>query len=244
MTTKFLNVNQGTAEWLEIRRGRITASRMADVVTELKRGGTSAGYRDYRLALVAERLTGQCEENYVSPYMDWGTEYEPMARAAYEVAFDVMVDRIGFAIHPEMDFAGASPDALVGTDGVLEIKAPKTTTHLAWRLAGAVPEEYVPQMLWEMECCERKWCDFVSFDPRLPDGIRLFCVRLDYNPELAATYRTKVTALNGEVEEMIAKLGGRSEFKEQLRQSVAIDPEMMITDADLPAWAREMRETL
>ena len=139
MTTRFVNVKQNTAEWLKIREGRITASRMADVVTMLKRGGKGAGYENYKLELVAERMTGSAAEHYVSPWMDRGTEYEPTARAAYEVAFDVMVDLVGFAIHPTMDFSGCSPDSLVDADGMIQIKVPKTENHIAYKRAGVVP---------------------------------------------------------------------------------------------------------
>ena len=253
---RVINCHQGTAEWLKHREGRITASRMADVVTTLTRksksgdkGKKASGYQKYMLELVAERMTGRATESYVSVWMDRGTEYEPMARAAYEMAFDVMVDQIGFAIHPTMDFSGASPDGLIGADGCLELKVPKNETHIAWKRARIVPEEHCPQMHWEMECCERNWNDFVSFAPEMPSYAQVFCVRLDYNPILAAEYRQHVADMNGEIELVIAELGGpptiyasTSVFKEQLRKSVDMDAEMMITDADIPQWAKEMTQ--
>jgi putative phage-type endonuclease len=251
--SRFVYCSQNSAEWLDVRCGRITASRMADVVTTLKRksksgekGDKAAGYEKYMLELVAERMTGRTAESYVSPWMDRGSEFEPLARAAYEIGTGAMVDRIGFAIHPLMDFSGASPDGLVDTDGCLEIKVPKTETHIAWRRAKVVPEEYLPQMHWEMECCERNWNDFVSFAPEMPSYAQVFCVRLDYDPLIAAEYRQHVADLNGEVEAIIAEMGGTPttySLKELLRKSVAeIDAEQFITDADLPKWAHEMRE--
>lgn len=244
---KFIMCEQNTAEWLKVREGRITASRMSDVVTTLKRksksgekGDKAAGYEKYMLELVAERMTGRATESYVSPWMDRGTEYEPMARAAYEMAFDVMVDRVGFAIHPTMDFSGASPDALVGADGCLEIKVPKTENHIAWKRAKVVPEEHLPQMHWEMECCERNWNDFVSFAPEMPSYAQIFCVRLDYDAVLAADYRQQVADLNGEVEAIISELGGHettySTLKDTLRKAVELD-EGYLSDSDIE-WAK------
>jgi putative phage-type endonuclease len=242
---KLVNVKQGSSEWLKVREGRITASNMGAVIDRLKRnsgdkkaGDYSAEHDRYVLQLVAERLTGRAEENYVSPAMDWGTEWEGDARSAYEVAFDILVDQVGFAIHPTMDFSGASPDALVGPTGCLEIKCPKTVTHLAWKLAGVAPEEHIPQMMWEMECCERLWCDFVSYDPRLPPNMQVFCVRLDYNRELAKSYRSDVLATNAEVEAMMERLGGTPTewLKSKLSKSIAQD-DALLSDEDIE-WAK------
>lgn len=203
---RVIKCKQGSAEWLNARRGKITASRIADVMDVLKKGGEGASRRKYRIELMAERLTGRSEDHYISPEMMWGSEYEGMARAAYEVANDVMVDQVGFVLHPTLDFTGASPDSLVGKDGGLEIKCPKTSTHLKWMMAGWVPEEHEGQMFWNMLCCDRDWWDFVSYDPRLPKGLQVFTQRLMRDEEEIAKIQDAVVAFNEEVEASLTPL--------------------------------------
>jgi putative phage-type endonuclease len=205
---------QGTAQWLEIRRGRITASRIVDVLNQLKRGGEGADRRNYRIELISERLSGRSEPHYVSPEMDWGSECEPFARAAYEIAQEVIVDTAGFVMHPTYDFAGSSPDGLVGEDGLIEIKCPKTTTHTKWLMAGEVPEEHQAQMLWNMVCCERQWCDFISFDPRMPDGLKIFIVRMERDDSRILDIESEVQRFQDEVEH----------YASDLRKKVTVAP--------------------
>lgn len=204
-----IKCTQGSAEWLEVRRGKITASRIADVLAVLKKGGEGADRRNYRIEQIAERLSGRSEDHYVSPEMEWGTEFEPIARSAYEIATESMVDTVGFVLHPTFDFAGSSPDGLVGDDGGLELKCPKTTTHIKWLMDGKVPEEHQAQCLWHMTCCERKWWDFMSFDPRLPDGLKIFIARMERDDERIAAIESEVARFNDEVEATIAQLGSR-----------------------------------
>jgi putative phage-type endonuclease len=175
---KILKAPQGSSAWLQARIGLVTASRMADVNDYLKKGGEGAGRRNYRTELIAERLTNRSEDHYVSPEMEFGSEYEPFARAAYEIAQDVMVDQVGMVYHPTIENSAASPDGLVADDGCIEIKVPKTANHLKWMQAGIVPEEHQDQCLWVMACAERQYCEFISFDPRLPEGLRIFSVRI------------------------------------------------------------------
>jgi hypothetical protein len=130
------------------RTGRITASRMGDLMARLKRGGEAASRRDYRAQLIAERLTGETQDRYVRKEMQFGIEQEPFARTAYEIRTENTVDQVGFIFHPRLDFSGASPDGLIRQDGGLELKCPRTTTHLAYIAAGTVPDEYQEQMLW------------------------------------------------------------------------------------------------
>lgn len=203
-----IRVVQGTAAWLQERVGRITASRMCDVMAKPKRGRTEelACRRDYRTELLCERLTLSAAEHHVSRDMDWGTDQEPFARSAYEVMADSMVDEAGLVLHPNMDFTAASPDGLVGTDGAIEIKAPKTSTHLEWRMADEVPEPHRDQMMWVMACCERDWCEFISFDPRLPQGLRFFVKRLYRDEKRIAEMEFEAIHFNEEVEQMRLKL--------------------------------------
>jgi predicted phage-related endonuclease len=181
---------------------------MCDVMAKPKRGTEElARRRDYRMELICERLTNRAAEHYVSRDMDFGTDNEPYARAAYEVMAETMVDEVGLALHPTMDFSGASADGLVGDSGAIEIKCPRTATHLEWRLAGVVPEEHQFQMHWVMACCERLWVDFVSFDPRLPEGLRFFVKRLERDDKIIAEMEWEVMQFNAEIEEMCRKLG-------------------------------------
>jgi hypothetical protein len=175
----------------------------------LKKGGEGADRRNYRIEQIAERLSGRSEDHYVSPEMEWGSEFEPIARSAYEIATESMVDTVGFVLHPTFDFAGSSPDGLVGKDGGIELKCPKTTTHLKWLMAGEVPEEHQAQCLWNMVCCERSWWDFMSFDPRLPEGLKVFIVRMERDEEKIVAIEADVARFNDEVEAAIAQLGGR-----------------------------------
>lgn len=237
-----ITCQQKTAEWLTLRSGRISASRLGDVIAKPKRGTEElARRRDYRMELLCERLTGRAAEHYVSRDMDHGVENEPYARAAYEISESVMVDEIGMAIHPTMDFASASPDGLVGDDGCIEIKCPRTATHLEWKMAGVVPEEHIPQMMWVMACCERKWADFISFDPRLPQRLRFFLARLHRDEKRIAEMEYEVMQFNSEVEEMCRKLGGPV-WTPQLPKARS-EETVRIGIHDIPADLSEIFET-
>lgn len=201
-----INCSQGSAEWLDIRRGKITASRIVDVLDRLKKGGEGAGRRNYRIDLIAERLSGRSEGHYISPEMQWGIECELMARAAYEMQRGVMVESVGFVLHPTLDFTGASPDGLVDEDGTTEFKCPKTTTHIKWMLEGGVPEEHQPQCLWVMTCTGRKWCDFVSYCPHLPDGLSTFIVRMERDEQRIADVTNEVCRFDDEVQHFVTEL--------------------------------------
>jgi putative phage-type endonuclease len=207
---RVIEVEQGTGPWLQTRVGRITSSRMADVMTRPKltkngttRGGITelAGRRTYRAELVCERLTGVPSEHHVTRPMQWGIDNEPFARTAYEVGEDVMVDTVGFVLHPTMDFCGASPDGIVGKDGCLEIKCPTSENFLDWRDFGGVPEEHIPQMQWVMACCEREWCDFVAFDPRMPQGLRFLVRRMYRDEKRIAEMEFEVIHFHEEIEQ-------------------------------------------
>jgi hypothetical protein len=177
------------------------------MMATLKRGGEAASRRDYRAELIAERLTGRAEDHYVSKEMKFGTEQEPFARTAYEIKTENTVDQVGFIFHPWLDFTGASPDGLIGQDGGLELKCPKTTTHLAYMMAGTVPEDYQCQMLWNMACAEREWWDFASYDPRLPEKLRIFIVRMPRDEARIGEIEREVLKLNSEVQYICGQLG-------------------------------------
>jgi putative phage-type endonuclease len=203
---KVIDFPQGSAEWLASRAGKVTASRISDVLAKVK-SGEAAARRDYKSQLVAEILTRKPQEDgFLNDEMRWGNEQEPFARAAYEVDSGVLVDRVGLVLHPGIDRAAASPDGLAGAAGLVEIKCPKTATHLNYMLAKEAPSKYRPQMLWQMACTERAWCDFVSFDPRLPQDLQLFSVRLERDDKAIKEIEAEVRRFLDEVDELIEKL--------------------------------------
>lgn len=199
-------IEQGTDAWKAQRLGKVTASRVADVAAKTKTG-YSTSRANYAAELVCERLTGAAAEHYTNAAMAWGTEKEPEARAAYEFMRNVDVVAASFVDHPKIPMTGASPDGYVGEDGLIEIKAPLTATHIETLLSGKIPDKYVVQMLWQMACTGRQWCDYVSFDPRLPAHLQLFVKRLHRNGPRIEELEGEVKGFLAEVEDTIAKLG-------------------------------------
>ena len=203
----YLDVEQGSQAWFECRLGCVTSSRVADAISKLKRKeGESAARRNLRYEILCELLTKKPSEHYVSRYMEEGKENEPLARTAYELQKDVIVEQVGFVYHDRIKMAGASPDGLVGDDGLIEIKCPKTSTHLEYLINAVVPEEYKPQMYWQMACTDRQWCDFVSYDPRLPEDLQLLVVRLPRDNERIAEMEKAVEEFLFEVDQMLNSL--------------------------------------
>lgn len=196
---------QGSPEWFAERVGKVTASRVADVVARTK-SGWGASRANYMAELIAERLTGAKSEGFVNAAMQHGIDTEPQARDAYSFYAGVDVEQVGFIAHPTIEMSGASPDGLVGNDGLVEIKCPNTATHIDTLLDGKVPERYVLQMQWQMACTGRKWCDFVSFDPRMPESMRLFIKRVERDEKLIASLEKDVELFLREVETKVAAL--------------------------------------
>ena len=206
-----MSADQGTPEWLQERCGKVTASRMADVLATIKTG-EAASRANYRAELVAQRLTGQLEAGFTNAAMQWGTEQEPFARASYEILRGVIVEETGFIPHPTIMMSGASPDGLVGADGMVEIKCPNTATHIAFLLDGKIPQKYQLQMAWQMACCGRQWVDYASFDPRMPEYLRLKVVR--YTAAEAG-----IPALEAAVRQFIAEVDSTVAALEQISLS-------------------------
>jgi putative phage-type endonuclease len=199
-------MEQGTEEWFAARLGKVTASRVADVIAKTKTG-YSASRDNYMAQLICERLTGQQGESFTNAAMQWGTETEPLARSAYENARNLLVQEVGFINHPTIEMAGASPDGLVSNgEGVLELKCPQTNTHIDTLLSGKVPTKYITQMQWQMLCTRAKWADFVSYDPRLPENLQLFIQEVEFDPEYAAMLEKEVTQFLAELDSKVAKL--------------------------------------
>lgn len=201
-------IEQGTVEWHLQRLGKVTASRIADVLSKGK-SGESASRKNYRTELLVQRLTGQPGESFTSAAMEWGTQTEPMARIAYEAEMGRFVNQVAFLDHPTIANYGCSPDGLVDKDGLIEIKCPNSSTHIDYLLDDKPPAKYVPQMQCQMAVTGRQWCDFVSFDPRLPDDLRLFVVRLERDQEYIEAMEAEVQKFLSEVDEMFTKLKER-----------------------------------
>jgi putative phage-type endonuclease len=198
-------MEQGTTEWFAARCGKVTASRVADIIAKTK-SGPSASRENYLAQIVCERMTGKPAESYSNAAMAWGTEQETYARAAYELAKDVLVQEVGFVVHPLIEDAGASPDGLVGDFGLVEIKCPNTATHIQTLLDQKVPEKYNTQMQWQMASTMRQWCDFVSFDPRMAEGLQIFIKRVEFDPIYVAQLEKEVINFLMDVEDKITQL--------------------------------------
>lgn len=198
---------QGSDGWVKDRCGNVTGSRITDVLAKPMKGSKeSTTRRNYKAELVSELLTGRVQEGFVSWDMKRGTELEPFARADYEVERGVTITNVGFVKHPTLARCGASPDGLIEKDGLVEFKAPKTANHLDYLTAGIVPMEYRPQMLWEMACTGRQWCDFVSYDPNMPERLQLFIKRFERDDVRIAEIEQEVIKFNAEIDEIIANL--------------------------------------
>lgn len=200
-----IDCSQRSPEWYQARLGKITASRVADVMAKTK-SGYSASRKNYMAELLCQRLTGEREEDFESASMRWGTETEPFARSAYEARFGVLVEEVGFIDHPSIPMFGASPDGLVGLEGMTEIKCPNTMTHIEYLTTGKVDTKYIYQMMTQMMCAVRKWCDFVSYDPRLPANLSMFVTRFYWDDHMIGTIEDEVIQFNAELDALIEKL--------------------------------------
>lgn len=192
---------QGTDEWKRQRCGIATASRMVDITAKTK-SGYGASRANYMAEKLIERLTGAPQDTYINAAMQWGTDNEPYARDAYRFYTGETVVETGFKLHPTIKNAGASPDGLVGKQGMLEIKCPNTATHIEYLLKEEIPLKYKLQMTFQMMCFEREWCDFVSFDPRLPEDMRFWTQTYALDPNMVDFLTTEVTAFNEELDEI------------------------------------------
>ena len=171
------NMGQGSQEWLEMRLGKVTASRMKDVLTNGRGGNPSKTAESYMIELIAERLTGESKPFFENDAMRWGTETEPQARAMYELESGNDVEEVAFIVKDE--FIGVSPDGLIGSAGMLEIKCPTTSTQVRRALSGEYHNDYIAQIQAQLWVAEREWCDFVSFDPRLDCGASFLIERVN-----------------------------------------------------------------
>lgn len=197
-------MEQRTEDWFAARLGKVTASRIADITARTK-SGYGASRENYMAELIVERLTGQRAPSFTNSAMAWGTEQEPAARAAYSARTGELVEEVGFIDHPTIEGSGASPDGVVG-DGLVELKCPNTATHLEWVLSGTPPTRYMHQMMWQMACTGKQWCDFVSYDPRLPEHLRMLVVRINRDEHHISLLEAEVKTFLAELNEKVKQL--------------------------------------
>lgn len=191
-------IQQGTEEWHQLRLGKVTASRVADILAKTK-SGASASRGNYLIELALQRVTKTIEESYSNSAMEWGVATEPQARVAYEVSTGNFVDQIAFVNHPTIEGFGCSPDGLVG-EGLIEIKCPNSATHWSYIKANEPPQKYIIQMQAQMSVTGAKWCDFVSFDPRMPERSQLLIIRVNRDNEFIADMEKEIKQFLSEVE--------------------------------------------
>ena len=198
-------MEQRSTEWYAARCGSLGASQLNEALATTK-NGWGASRENLKNRIIAERLTGSPTETFQNAAMQWGVDQEDNARKAYESHTGTFVEEMGIAFHPDLKHTHASPDGLVGEDGLIEIKCPNTTTHIETLKAQKVPSKYMNQMLWQMRCVDRQWCDYVSFDPRLPAHLQLFIKRVERDDAAIAELEAKVAEfldeLQGEIDEL------------------------------------------
>jgi len=200
-----MSAPQGTPEWRLERAGKATASCFDKVMAKIKVGEATSRIK-YRLQLATERLTGNPVDGYQNAVMLRGIETQPEATMAYEALRGVLVEEVGFVSHPSIQGCGASPDGLVGDEGMVEIKCPESTTHLTSMEAGGLPSEHVAQVQGQMAVCGRKWVDFVSYDPRFPSGLQLFVVRVPRDDAYIAELEKEIRVFLAGVDAMVERL--------------------------------------
>jgi putative phage-type endonuclease len=201
-------MEQGSQEWLQARCGSLGASQLNEALATTK-GGWGASRETLKNRIIAERLTGVPAETFKNAAMEWGTAQEDNARKAYEAHTGTFVDEMGIAYHPVLKHTHASPDGLVGEDGLIEIKCPNTTTHIETLRSQKAPTKYIKQMQWQMRCVDRQWCDFVSYDPRLPEHLQLFVTRVERDDAMIAEIEKQVADFLTEIEKEIEDLNRR-----------------------------------
>lgn len=205
-------MQQRTEEWYKARCGKVTASRVSDVMATI-RSGEAAARKNYRMELLCQRLTGREEESFISLPMQRGIDLEPIARGTYEGEEGLLITEVGFVDHPSIQNFGASPDGLVGDKGMLEIKCPNTATHLDFVVTGKIDPKYQWQMTAQMMCAGREWCDYVSFDDRLPQELQYKCQRYPLDTakanEMAKEVIKFLAELDALVEEMKTLMKGK-----------------------------------
>lgn len=210
---KIIGCEQGSEEWFAARCGKVTASKIADLMARTK-SGYSASRTNYAAQIIAERLTGNVAESYTNAAMQWGKDQEQNAAAMYSFLRDCELGIAGFVDHPSIDMAGASPDRLVGSDGLVEIKCPNTATHLDTLLGASIDGKYIKQMQFQMAVCEKDWCDFVSYDPRLPAEMQIHIERVERDNGMIKDIESEVRKFLDEIADKVERLRAKYQIQE------------------------------
>ena len=198
-------MEQGTKEWHDARLGKVTASRIADVLSFTKKGESVARQR-YKQELAKQRITGEKTEIQTNHHMERGITLEPVARQRYEVKTNTLVTEVGFYDHPTVPMSGASPDGVVGEDGLIEIKCPTDGNHLNTIASGNYPIRYFPQIQWQLACTNRLWCDFVSFSLDVPEDLQIYVKRIPRDDAFIEQTEKAVIQFLNEVDELVERL--------------------------------------
>jgi len=196
---------QGSEEWFSASAGHLGASQIADALAKTK-SGWGASRQALMAQLICERLTGLPTTGYKSAPMQWGNDIEQEARLAYEMRRGLFVTRVGLIRHPTIAWTHASPDGLVGDDGLVEFKCPESHTHLGYLLAGRFPDRLRKQVDWQMACSGRQWCDLVSYDPRFPGHLQLMIMRIERDATVISELEKDVRLFLADIEAKIARL--------------------------------------
>lgn len=196
---------QGTDAWRAARAGSLGASQVHEALAKTSKGW-GASRENIRARLIAERLTGAPQDSFTNDAMRWGTDHEPAAREAYSFVQGVSVVEVGLFKHPTITGTHASPDGMVGDDGLVEIKCPNTATHITTLRGGAIADKYVKQMQWQMAVCDRRWCDFVSYDPRMPVDMQLVIQRVERDDALIDDLTAGIAEFLAEVDAEVTAL--------------------------------------
>ena len=206
MAIRIVECAQGSDEWHQARAGKVTASRVSDVLAK----GKGVSRRNYLAELVAERLSGMpTPDRFQSQEMRDGSRREADARDLYALMRDVDPVQVGFVLHPTIEMAGASPDSLIGEDGMLEIKCPTVATHLDTLRGGFIAGRYFTQMQFQMACTGRQWCDYGSYHPDLPPEMQLHIKRVLRDTKVILEMEVEITMFLAEVEKATQALRER-----------------------------------
>lgn len=197
-------------EWLCLRAGKVTGSRLKDAMDRTAKGVSSAKRTAYLWQIVQETITGRpAPAEYVNDAMRWGSQTEPFAAGQYQDERGIVLDHVGLIVHPTIERMAYSPDGLVGEDGLWEAKCPTTQTMLQWLLAGVIPEQHLPQLDLGLAVTGRDWIDFMAYDPRLPDGMDRMILRHHRDEARVKNAEAEVVQFLAEVDEIVAKLKDR-----------------------------------
>ncbi|WP_175869146.1 lambda exonuclease family protein [Bartonella gabonensis] len=206
-------MEQRTAQWFQARLGKVTASNIYNVISKTAKGIPTSKYEDYKIKLITERLTGQTSPYYETEDMRWGIENEEDALREYEFIYDTEVTRCGFIQHPTIKMAGASPDGLIDKEGLIEIKCPRSTNHMRFFIDNEIKPEYLAQMQFQMASTGRKWCDFISYDPRFTGDsshLRMKIKRIIRDEKQIEQINQAVESFLAEIEQEMQKLSKKT----------------------------------